>query len=177
MKRDPQSAPRWLSHEEQAFWRLLLATVRKVSRCIEETLVADHGLSTSEFAVLVSLSENPGHQMRLRDLCVDLDWDRSRASHQITRMQRRGLVTKTRCPGDARGVLVEITPEGTERLVAAVPEHVESVRRLIFDGLDPADIPHLTRLLETMLAVDDVPGAKGVDPEKHAFPAADDEPA
>ena len=175
MTRDPQSVPRWLTQEEQAFWRLLLATVRKVTRCIEETLVADHGLSTSEFAVLVSLSEDPERQVRLRDLCVDLDWDRSRASHQITRMQRRGLVTKTRCSGDARGVIVQITPEGSERLVAAVPEHVESVRRLIFDDLDPADIPHLTKLLETVLAVDNVPGAKGFDPERHAFPATDGE--
>ncbi|MBI9000176.1 MarR family winged helix-turn-helix transcriptional regulator [Corynebacterium sp. CCM 9185] len=173
MNRDPQPAPRWLSPEEQAFWRLLLSAVRKASRCIEETLVTDHGLSTSEFAVLVSLSENPDRQMRLRDICSDLDWDRSRMSHQITRMQRRGLVIKTRCAGDARGVVVQITPEGTERLVAAVPKHVESVRRLIFDDLDPADIPLLSRYLETVLKVDNVPGAEGFDPERHAFPDTD----
>ncbi|MEZ2122248.1 MULTISPECIES: MarR family winged helix-turn-helix transcriptional regulator [unclassified Corynebacterium] len=170
MNSDPQSSPRWLSQEEQAFWRLLLATVRKASRCIEETLVTDHGLSTSEFAVLVSLSENPDRQMRLRDICLDLDWDRSRASHQITRMERRGLVHKTRCAGDARGVVVGITREGTERLIAAAPKHVESVQRLIFDGLDRADIPLLTRYLQMVLSVDNVPGAEGYDPERHAFP-------
>lgn len=172
MNTDPSSAPRWLSPEEQNLWRLLLATVRKANRCIEETLFTGNGLSTSEFAVLVSLSENPERQMRLRDLCIDLDWDRSRASHQITRMERRGLVRKTRCAGDARGVVVQITPEGAESLDAAVPRHVESVQRLIFDVIDPDDIPALNRFLRAVLAVDNVPGANGFDPGEHAFPDA-----
>ena len=47
--------------------------------------------------------------MRLRDMCQELDWDRSRTSHQVTRMDKKGLVAKVKCAGDARGVNVEIT--------------------------------------------------------------------
>lgn len=129
------NSPRWLSDEEQALWRLILGGIRHLERGLEETLQQDSGLGASEFAVLVTLSEAEGRALRLRDLCQQLEWDRSRASHQITRMERRGLVTKQKCPEDARGVLVVLTDDGMSRLEAAAPGHVESVRRLVFDHI------------------------------------------
>lgn len=155
------STPRWLTDDEQALWRSLLAAQRKVNRVIDETLQVGSDLSSSEFAVLVSLSEADAHKQRLRDLCAGLNWDRSRTSHQVTRMERRGLVNKCKSPGDARGVLVCLTEEGMTRLQQAAPEHVESVRRLIFDHLDPDDVPALERFLEGIKAVSNVPGADG----------------
>ena len=152
---------RWLNDGEQSLWRLMLAASRKVERAMDDTLQVGSSLSTSEFSVLVSLSEAEERSMRLRDLCVDLDWDRSRASHQITRMERRGLVSKHKSEGDARGVVVTLTEEGDRRLQQAAPDHVESVRRLVFDHLNPADIPALQKFMEGVLAVDNVPGQPG----------------
>ena len=139
----------------------MLATNRKVDRVMDETLQLGSELSTSEYSVLVSLSESEDRALRLRDLCAGLDWDRSRTSHQITRMERRGLVTKRKSEGDARGVIVTITEEGQKRLDSAAPDHVESIRRIIFDHLDPADAPALRRFMEGVLAVDNVPGTEG----------------
>lgn len=136
----------------------MLASSRKVDRVIDETLQSGSNLSASEFAVLVSLSEADGHALRLRDLCADLDWDRSRTSHQVTRMERRGLLTKCKSPGDARGVLVALTDDGMARVTQAAPAHVESVRRIVFDHLDPEDIPALRRFLEGVMDVDNLPG-------------------
>ncbi|GGG77671.1 MarR family winged helix-turn-helix transcriptional regulator [Corynebacterium pelargi] len=129
------NTPQWLSDEEQRLWRLMLAANRKVDRAIEESLNNGYDLTTPEFGVLVSLSEHPEQCMRLRELCAALNWDRSRTSHQITRMERRGLVDKQRCTGDGRGVLVALTKEGERRLKQAVPEHVQMVRELVFDRL------------------------------------------
>ena len=152
--------PRWLSDEEQALWRLCLASVRKASRCIDETLQRGYELSTPEFAVLVSLSESPHHEIRLRDLCSDLNWDRSRTSHQITRMERRGLVRKQKCAGDARGVVVELTDEGQRRLEKAAPAHVESVRQLLFDHLTEEEARALKGFMEKVMNVKGIPGAE-----------------
>ena len=66
-------------------------------------------------------------------------------------MEKRGLVSKQKSPGDARGVLVALTEDGLQRLEAAAPGHVESVRRLVFDHLDDADIPALTRFFQGVL--------------------------
>lgn len=136
----------------------MLAASRKVDRVIDETLQAGSNLSSSEFAVLVSLSEAEGKELRLRDLCAVLDWDRSRTSHQVTRMQRRGLITKCKSPGDARGVLVKLTDDGLTRVTQAAPDHVESVRRIIFDHLEPEDIAALRRFFGGIMEVDNVPG-------------------
>ncbi|MBC3186183.1 MarR family transcriptional regulator [Corynebacterium sp. zg-331] len=154
-------APRWLTEEEQALWRLLLAAMRKIDRVLDETLQVGQDLSASEFAVLVTLSEADGRVLRLRDLCQCLDWDRSRASHLVTRMVRRNLVAKGRSAGDARGVEVSVTEEGMERLRRAAPEHVESVRRLIFDHLTEEQAARLGEFLRGVLAVDNVPGVPG----------------
>lgn len=145
---------RWLTDDEQALWRLILAGMRKIDRVLDETLLSCSDLSTSEFAVLVSLSEADDQSLRLRDLCTGLDWDRSRTSHQITRMERRGLVAKRKSEGDARGVVVSLTDEGMERLRAAAPEHVESVRRVVFDHLTPEQSVHLKAFMEGVIAVD-----------------------
>ncbi|MDY5786108.1 MULTISPECIES: MarR family winged helix-turn-helix transcriptional regulator [unclassified Corynebacterium] len=153
--------PRWLNEEEQSLWRALLAASRKVNRVIDETLQTGSDLSASEFAVLVQLSEAPERQLRLRELRSGLDWDRSRTSHQVTRMERRGLVSKTKSPGDARGVLVQLTDEGFKRLEQAAPDHVESVRRIVFDHLNPEDVPSLRRFLQGIADVKNVPGVPG----------------
>ncbi|MCF4006929.1 MarR family transcriptional regulator [Corynebacterium uropygiale] len=152
--------PRWLSEDEQALWRLLLQGIRKMDRCIDATLQLGSDISSSEFAVLVHLSEAEGYGLRLRDLCHALDWDRSRTSHQITRMERRGLVQKMRCEGDARGVLVTITEDGLRRIRQAAPEHVESVRRLLFDHLTKGQARALREVLTSLMEVKNVPGAE-----------------
>ena len=72
---------RWLNDDEQALWRLLLAGMRKIDRVMDDTLQACSDLSSSEFSVLVSLSEAEDQALHLRDLCAGLDWDRSRTSH------------------------------------------------------------------------------------------------
>ncbi|MFV8395178.1 MarR family winged helix-turn-helix transcriptional regulator [Corynebacterium hindlerae] len=144
----------WLNDDEQKLWRLLLGGVRHLERGMEETLQQDSGLGASEFAVLVSLSEAEDQSLRLRDLCQSLEWDRSRASHQITRMERRGLVVKQKCEDDARGVLVVLTKEGMSRLEAAAPGHVESVRRLVFDHLTDEDAVVLERFFGNLVATE-----------------------
>ncbi|WP_048380528.1 MarR family winged helix-turn-helix transcriptional regulator [Corynebacterium renale] len=155
------TTPRWLNEEEQGLWRLMLAASRKIDRSLDETLQMGQNLSSSEFSVLVSLSEAPNEELRLRDLCTDLDWDRSRTSHQVTRMERRGLVAKCKSEGDARGVMVSLTDEGRSRLRHAAPEHVENVRRLIFDHLSAEQLDGMRTVMKQIMAVDNVPGAAG----------------
>ncbi|AZA11207.1 MarR family winged helix-turn-helix transcriptional regulator [Corynebacterium gerontici] len=153
---------RWLTDEEQSLWRMLLAANRKVDRAIEESLNADD-LTTPEFSVLVSLSEHPEQKMRLRELCASLNWDRSRTSHQITRMERRGLVEKQRCEGDGRGVLVALTREGERRLQQAAPAHVGTVRSVVFEKMSEEEADALRAFSKKVLGPDlqdlHIPGA------------------
>lgn len=135
--------------------------MRKIERGMDETLQIGSEISASEFAVSVALSEADGRSLRLRELCAGLGWDRSRTSHQVTRMERRGLVEKTKAKGDGRGIVVRLTDLGFERLKRAAPIHVESVQRLVFDKLNREDMPAIQRFLDSIEAVDNVTGIVG----------------
>ena len=159
------SQTRWLDDEEQELWRLLLGAVRKINRGMDETLKAGGEVSASEFAVLVALSEAPEQHLRLHELCTQLEWDRSRASHQVTRMEKRGLLYKEPDAVDARGINVCVTHVGLEHLRRAAPEHVESVRRMVFDHLQHEDVPALRRFFNGVLQAKNLPGYEGYVPD------------
>ncbi|WP_297452557.1 MarR family winged helix-turn-helix transcriptional regulator [uncultured Corynebacterium sp.] len=125
----------WLTDEEQRLWRSILNAKRAVDRSIDLQLQESLDISTADFSVLVVLSEAENNVVRMRTLCESLDWDRSRMSHQITRMERRGLVTKERCACDNRGIDVTLTEHGRNVIEKAAPNHVKLVRHVLFDVL------------------------------------------
>jgi len=74
------------------------------------------------------------------DLGTELGWDRSRLSHQLVRMENRGMVVREDCAEDARGLMVRITRDGRRGIEAAAPAHAEAVQRHFFDHLSRAEI-------------------------------------
>ena len=109
-------------------------------------------MSAADYAVMVPLSEAANGQLRTKDLGIALGWDRSRTSHQVTRMIRRGLVVREFCADDARGSIVGLTPAGRAAIERAAPNHVALVRQLFFDPLSDDELDTLGVVLERMLA-------------------------
>ena len=89
--------------------------------------------------------------MRPFELSAALEWEQSRLSHHLARMQRRGLVSREECPGDGRGAFVVLTEAGRAAIERAAPAHVETVRHLLFDGLDGDQVAALTAITEQVL--------------------------
>ena len=131
---------RWLNEREQRMWRGFQGMWRNLDRAVERDLMDGAALSAADFSVLVPLSEAPDRRLRARDLGRLLDWDRSRLSHQIRRMEQRELLTRSSCPTDARGTFIELTKHGWEMLQQAAPGHVQAVRANFFDVLTDADV-------------------------------------
>jgi DNA-binding MarR family transcriptional regulator len=126
----------WLSEDEQRAWRTYLRMGSLLPAALNRQLQHDSGLTLPEYEVLVQLSEAPERQLRPFQICDALNWEQSRLSHQLTRMQHRGLVTRQECEADGRGAFVVLTTAGADAIQAAAPQHVATVRRLIFDRLD-----------------------------------------
>lgn len=129
------SKPRWLSESEMHTWmgyrRMRLLLDARISR----DLADDSGLSMPDYDVLSALTAAEGHRRRLSELAARMLWSKSRLSRHITRMEQRGLVTREEHPSDARGAVIVLTDAGMAAIVAAAPEHVESVRRHFIDLL------------------------------------------
>jgi DNA-binding MarR family transcriptional regulator len=101
----------------------------RVRSQIARDLLVDSSLSDADYMVLVHLSEAEDRRVRMTDLADRLNWSKSRLSHQLARMQARGLVEREECPSDARGAFAVLGAGGLAEIERAAPKHVVSVRR------------------------------------------------
>jgi len=129
----------WLSAEEQRLWRAHLEVTRLLAYQMERGL-QPFGLANNDYQILVELSEAPESRLRMTDLATATLQSKSRLSHQITRMETAGLVTREGCPGDRRGLYAVLTEQGWTTMREVAPHHVRNVRDHFIDRLDPEQI-------------------------------------
>ncbi len=134
----------WLDERQEDAWRAFHAMRTQLLGHLARGLSAQSGMSEAEYEVLVKLSEAPGHRMRSRDLGLALQWQRSRLSHQLDRMEKRGLLKREPCPTDARGCVAVLTDAGHASIDRAARLHVADVRHCFADVLTPAQLEGLT---------------------------------
>jgi DNA-binding MarR family transcriptional regulator len=125
----------WLDEDQQRAWRAYVRMHGQLTARLNQQLQADSGLSLADYEVLVQLTDAPKARLRPFELQHNLQWEQSRLSHHLTRMQRRGLIGREACPEDGRGAFVVLAEAGRQAVVAAAPGHVEAVRRLFFEGM------------------------------------------
>jgi len=143
--------PRWLDERQQHVWQAYLHLNQHLYAVLEQELVRDSGLSGPDYKVLHPLSEAPDGLLRARELCTEIGWDRSRLSHHVSRMEKRGLVTREECAEDGRGLMVRLTAAGRRAIEAAAPNHVENVRRYFFDLLSKEELETLACVFDCVL--------------------------
>ena len=142
---------RWLTAEQERLWRRWLTLNAQLSATLHKELHDDAGLSMPDYEVLVHLTDNPEGRIRVTDLARLLQWERSRLSHHVTRMERRRLVQRVECAEDGRGAFIVITPQGRSAIEQAAPHHVNTVRRLIFDALTPDEVDAFATIVDKAL--------------------------
>src|SRR3954452_18041523 len=118
---------------------------------LEQELTRHSGLSAADYRVLVPLSESADGVLRARDLGSGVGWDRSRLSHHVSRMEKRGLVTREECSEDARGLMVRLTKAGRRAIEQAAPGHAETVRCYFFDQLSDNEIDTMAAVFDRLL--------------------------
>jgi DNA-binding MarR family transcriptional regulator len=150
----PPKAPpvRWLDENEERTWRSFQVMQSRLTALLARDLSAYSSLSYQDYVVLVALTDQPDGSMRLFQLGNLMGWEKSRLSHQVSRMAKRGLVEKRKCGSDRRGAYVCVTQEGRDEISAAAPSHLEAVRRLFIDRLTPAQLAGVSEVAEVVLA-------------------------
>jgi DNA-binding MarR family transcriptional regulator len=133
-----QPEPRWLDDEERLTWFALGSMLVRLSAALDAQLQRDAGISHFEYQVLAGLSMAPGRTLRMSVLAGFAEGSLPRLSQVVTRLERRGLVTRRPDPADGRFTLAILTDDGWNKVVATAPGHVEEVRRLVFDPLTKA---------------------------------------
>lgn len=133
-----------LSPRELRIWHAFLFMNEDVLSRVGRDISQATGLSGPEFGVLSRLAAVGKGEMRQQALARVMNWDKSRLSHQLTRMNQRALIERRSTDGNT--VLVVLTGLGREKLEAARPVHAESVRRNLLSRLTQEQTDTIVRV-------------------------------
>jgi len=137
-------SPNLLSPHELRVWHAFKLMGEDVLARVGRDIAEATGLSGPDFGVLSRLADLGKGEMRQQRLAEVMGWDKSRLSHQLTRMQERELIERR--GADKRVVLVVLTKHGREKLEAARPIHAKSVRRNLLGRLNAEQIATIVRV-------------------------------
>ncbi|MFF4749079.1 MarR family winged helix-turn-helix transcriptional regulator [Streptomyces sp. NPDC002514] len=150
---EPEVAePRWLTADQLAAWRGFSNLAQRLPIALEWQLQRDWQLSFIEYYVLALLSEQPEHRMRMSELAAMVNSELSRLSHMVSRLEKRGILCREPDPCDGRYTHAILTDAGYAYLAEAAPGHVQRVRELFIDALDPEELQTLRRCSEKVIA-------------------------
>jgi len=146
--------PRWLDDEEMSAWLALNGVILLLPAALDSQMQRDNGITMFEYLVLAMLSEAPGRTLQLKRLASVTNGSLSRLSHVVTRLERRDWVRREPMADNGRVTMARLTDAGYAKVVASAPDHVETVRQLVFDNLDRRQVRQLqeisTRLLRSL---------------------------
>jgi DNA-binding MarR family transcriptional regulator len=142
---------RWLNDDQQRVWRSYLLGTTLLMERLDRDLRDKHRISLPEYEILVRLSESNDRMLRMAELADSVRYSRSRITHTIARMEAENLVTRSQCSSDGRGVFAQMTDAGYAKLVAAAPDHVESVRTSLLDAASEGDFLALGRVFRAVI--------------------------
>jgi len=129
-----------ISAVDDAEWALFDGFVlmhAELGRELDRRLQRDAGISQADFGLLLELFRGPEEGLRPGALGELVGWEKSRVSHQLTRMVGRGLVERVECDTDARGSMIVLTRDGRRALLRAMRGHARDIRELFLDVLEP----------------------------------------
>jgi DNA-binding MarR family transcriptional regulator len=142
---------RWLDADEDRAWRSYRRMFTLLEATLAQELVEGTGLSMADYTVLSNLVEADGRRWRLTDLADHMRWSQSRLSHQIRRMEERGLVRREPSPDDARSSHAVLTRDGLQAIAGAAPIHFAGVRQHMIDLLTLDQLKTLEEIADTVV--------------------------
>jgi DNA-binding MarR family transcriptional regulator len=130
-----------------AIGRILLV----LPRVVDHDLSREHRMSMSEFMTLLTIAESPQRRLRMAELAAACYVSISGMTRIVTRLENEGWVERVRCAADARGAEAAITDAGLVQYQRALPTHLASLRRHIFEPLENTDLTAFAAALESLI--------------------------
>ena len=132
----------------------LIGAHAELTRELSAQLVEQHGLTMSEYEVLVLLSRAPERAMRRIDLSREVRLSPSGVTRMLDRLEATGMVEKRACERDGRVSYAVLTDMGMAKLEESAPDHIAAVERLLGERLTPEELASLSELLGRLAAAE-----------------------
>ncbi|MBS0321172.1 MAG: MarR family transcriptional regulator [Proteobacteria bacterium] len=140
--------PNWQYDPLTGIGRVLARLKITLMEAMDAELAA-FDITSAQYVVMVNLGS--GQADSTASLCKGVSYDPGAMTRMLDRLEKKGLVTRERCPEDRRKVRLALTPAGTALypdIVAAAGRVVRSLLR----GFSAAEVTQLEQLLARMLA-------------------------
>ncbi len=160
---------RWLDAEEREAWLGLMRLTSRLPALLDAQLERTAGLALFEYTILAMLSEQEDETLRMSRLATLTNASPSRLSHAARQLERTGLLRRVPDPADGRCIQAVLTGAGRAVVVDAAPGHVQTVRDVFVDALDPEQLRAFRSATEQIL--------QRIDPDRTTRPSWIDEPA
>jgi DNA-binding MarR family transcriptional regulator len=136
----------WLPEAQKAACRSIIRTASLLLSQLDRDLEKLHEVSLAEFDVLVALAEGPPEGVRMTSLAEMSLLSKSRLSHCVDRLEKKGCVQREKAPNDRRGLLARLTDAGSALVREIAPTHAMSMQRYLVDLLHQAELSHVAEL-------------------------------
>ncbi len=151
-ERSSQRGRRLPTKQQLRVWRSYIETAEALRSRLASRMQSDSALSLGDYQVLLALNEAVGHRLRSSELAARIGWERSRLSHHLGRMERRGLVGREECAEDSRGAEVVLSPAGAEAFRRGSIPHLQAVQELFVSALSSEQLLQLEALTAALRA-------------------------
>ena len=136
----------WLTDAQMAAWLPFLRTLLQLPHELDKQLRETAGINHAHYGILAMLSAQDDGMLSMTALAQQSATSPSRLSHAVASLEQRGWVVRSQCTDDKRMQYAALTPAGRILLDQVAPDHVATVRRLVFDQLSDADVESLRRI-------------------------------
>jgi DNA-binding MarR family transcriptional regulator len=136
-----------VTEPDLAAWIRFIRAHAAVTRELSGRLEAQHGLTLSDYDVLVQLYFAPDHMLRRVDLARMVILTASGITRLLDGLERAGWVTKARCDSDARVTYAVLTDSGLAKFEEAARMHRADIEELFSSRFSPEEQRSLAELL------------------------------
>jgi DNA-binding MarR family transcriptional regulator len=131
-------------------WKHFVRSHSAVTRQMDADLIAAHGLTLSDYEVLLRLSQADDQRLRRVDLAQSVLLTQSGITRLLAGLEQAGWVERASCDTDRRVVYAQLTEAGESKFRAAARTHLEGIQRLFAEYFSEAELEPLAALLERL---------------------------
>src|ERR1700685_3336345 len=131
-------------------WRSYLQSHASILRVLDADLIAEHGMTSRDYEVLLYLSQAPNRMLAMSALAESTMLTRSGITRLVDGLVECGFIERVSCPNDARVSYARLTDEGYEKLRQAGCTHIAGIRRLFLEHFTAEEIDQLASLLSRL---------------------------
>jgi len=144
-----------------ASWLRFLRAHAAVTRELSSRLESSHGLTLSDYDVLIQLYYAPERRMRRIDIARLVLLSPSGITRLLDGLERAGWVEKVRCESDARVVYAALTADGTRKCEEASETHLADLQELFSSRFSADEHEALAEMLGRLPLAETSEACKG----------------